>query len=76
MLALVLALALLAFAFAAWLPGGLGWSAEIITFLKGFGPFVAFFLGIVCFFVGIADIKDKKEARREEAEAEKAQEEK
>lgn len=76
MLAIILALILLAFAVVAWLPGGLGWSAEIIAFLKGFGPFLAFFLAIVCFFVGIADIKDKKEALREEAESEKAQEDK
>lgn len=76
MLALILALILLAFAVVAWLPGGLGWSAEIIAFLKGFGPFVAFFLAIVCIFVGVADIKDKKEALREEAESEKAQEDK
>lgn len=76
MLTILLALILLSFAILAWLPCGLGWSAEIIAFLKGFGPFVALFLAIVLIFVGIADIKDKKEARKEEEEAEKAQEEK
>lgn len=73
MLAIVLAVILLAFAVVAWLPGGFGWSAEIIAFLKGFGPFLAFFLAIVCIFVGIADIKDKQEARKEEEETEKEQ---
>ncbi|MBQ0165585.1 MAG: hypothetical protein KBT02_00575 [Treponema sp.] len=73
MLAIVLAVILLAFAVVAWLPGGFGWSAEIIAFLKGFCPFLAFFLAIVCIFVGIADIKDKQEARKEEEETEKEQ---
>ena len=76
MLTILLALILLGFAVMAVLPGGLGWTSEIISFLKGFAPFLAFFLSIVLFFVGIADMKDKKEARREEKEAAKVQEEK
>ena len=30
---------------------------------------MAAFIGLVCLFIGAADIKDKKEARREELEA-------
>jgi NADH:ubiquinone oxidoreductase subunit 3 (subunit A) len=48
-----------------WSPG---WSDETLEFLKGGIPIVAVLIGLVSFFVGIADIKDKIEAKREEEE--------
>ena len=48
------------------LPGGLAWGAEIIAFLKGCTPVLAAFVGLISVFIGIADLKDKKEARIEE----------
>lgn len=48
---------------------GLGWGKEIIQFLKGCLPVLAAFIGLVAIFIGIADLKDKKEAKKEEAAA-------
>jgi hypothetical protein len=48
---------------------GLGWGPEIISFLKGCVPVLAAFIGLVAVFIGIADLKDKKEAKKEEAAA-------
>ena len=48
---------------------GLGWGSEIILFLKGCLPILAAFIGIVAIFIGIADLKDKREAKKEEAAA-------
>jgi len=45
---------------------GLGWNDEVINFLKGCAPVVAILLGIIGVFLGIADMKDRAEARREE----------
>ena len=48
---------------------GLGWGPEIVRFLKGAIPVLAAFIGLVAIFIGIADLKDKKEAKKEEAAA-------
>jgi|WetSurMetagenome_2_1015567.scaffolds.fasta_scaffold1144707_2 hypothetical protein len=47
-------------------PGFLDWSREVVQFLKGAAPIMAFLVGLISFFIGIADIKDKIEARKEE----------
>lgn len=46
----------------------LNWGAEVIQFLKGSVPVFAAFVGLICLFIGAADIKDKKEAKKEDAE--------
>ncbi|MCQ2612843.1 MAG: hypothetical protein MJ183_04485 [Treponemataceae bacterium] len=66
MVALILGLVFIAFTVFACLPQFLDWSRDIIAFLKGFAPVLSAFIGIVSIFIGIADIKDKKEARKEE----------
>lgn len=48
---------------------GLQWSPQIIEFLKGFAPCLAAFCGVVSILIGLADIKDKSEAKKEEAKA-------
>jgi hypothetical protein len=48
---------------------GLGWGSEIVLFLKGCLPILAAFIGFVAIFIGIADLKDKQEAKKEEAAA-------
>lgn len=45
---------------------GLNWTSDIISFLKGFTPCFAAFCGLISVFIGFADIKDKKEAKKEE----------
>ncbi|MEI8093495.1 MAG: hypothetical protein WCG80_04730 [Spirochaetales bacterium] len=50
---------------------GLNWGADVLTFLRGGAPILGLFIGLIAVFIGIADMKDKAEAKKEE-EAEKA----
>ena len=70
MVALLIGLILVLFAIYSVLavPWSPGWWDEALEFLKGGIPILAVFIGLVSFFVGIADIKDKIEAKREEEE--------
>ena len=69
MVAMIVGLILIAFTVFAALPGGLAWGTEIISFLKGCAPVLSAFIGLIAVFIGIADIKDKKEAKKEEESA-------
>jgi len=69
MTAIIFGLLLISFFVCAALPQGLGWGDFIISALKGVGPLVAVLAGVAAFFIGFADIQDKKEVRREEKEA-------
>ena len=70
MVALSIGILLVLFAVYSVLPvsWSLQWWPEVIQFLKGGVPILAVFIGLIAFFVGVADIKDKMEARKEEAE--------
>ena len=70
MVALSIGVILILFAVYSVLPvsWSLQWWPEVIQFLKGGVPILAVFIGLIAFFVGVADIKDKMEARKEEAE--------
>ena len=61
--------ACIAFLVFAFLPQGLGWSENIIFVLKGIAPILSALVGLVAILIGIADIRDRNEARREEQEA-------
>ena len=74
MLAMIIGILLIAFTVFAALPGFIGWGAEIVAFLKGAAPVLSAFIGIVAIFIGIADIKDKKEAKKEEEASKKSEE--
>lgn len=76
MVALIVGIVLIAFCVFSCLPGGigLGWGADIVNFLKGFAPVLAAFVGLIAVFIGFADIKDKKEAKREEESVKKSEE--
>ena len=71
MVALIIGIVLIAFCVFACLPSGIGlaWSGDIVRFLKGFAPVLAAFIGLIAVFIGFADIKDKKEAKKEAEEA-------
>ena len=70
MISLVLGVILIAFSVFAVLPSmPLNWGAEVIAFLKGCAPVLAAFVGLICLFIGAADVKDRNEARKEELEA-------
>lgn len=71
MAAIIFGLLLISFCVCACLPQVLGWGVYIIEVLKGFGPVLCAFIGIIAIFIGFADIQDKREARREEADAAK-----
>ena len=72
MIALFIGVLLILFAVYAVLPfpWALRWWGDVIQFLKGGVPLIAVFIGLISFFVGVADIKDKIESRKEEQEEE------
>lgn len=77
MIALLIGLLCIAFAIFAVLPGmPLAWGPEVLAFIKGSLPVLAALVGLVAVFIGLADIKDRQEAKREEAEEAKAAAEK
>jgi len=47
---------------------GLGWWEDVLTFLRGGLPVIAVLISFIAMFIGIADIKDRAEAKREMAE--------
>jgi hypothetical protein len=76
MVALIVGILFIAFAIFACVPGPLAWWADVINFLKGSLPVVAVFVGFIAVFIGIADIKDRLEAKKEETEEAKQASEK
>ena len=74
MVAIILGLIFFAFTVFSVILGFLNWGADVILFLKGFAPVLAAFIGLISILIGAADIKDKKEAKKEELEAAKSQE--
>lgn len=67
MISIILGLIFIAFTVFSVLPmGPLAWGPEVIAFLKGCAPVLAALIGLICLFIGAADIKDKKEAKKEE----------
>mgnify|MGYP003571369755 FL=1 len=53
----------------------LNWGSYVIDFFKGFLPVLSAFIGLICLFIGAADIKDKKEAKKEAKKEEETTEE-
>ncbi|MDR1024113.1 MAG: hypothetical protein LBL56_00160 [Treponema sp.] len=51
---------------------GFCWWGDVLVFLRGAVPVIALFIGLVAVFIGIADLKDKAAARKEEAKDQKA----
>ncbi len=74
MVALIVGIVFIAFAVFAVVPGPLGWWSEVLAFLRGSLPVLAVLVGLIAVFIGIADIKDRIEARKEEEEDVKAEE--
>jgi hypothetical protein len=72
MKALIIGIIILAAAVFAALPPslglGLGWWNDILAFLRGGLPVIAVLIGLIAVFIGIADMKDRAEAKKEEAE--------
>ncbi len=70
MVALIVGIIFVAFAVYSVLPveWSLQWWPYVVDFLQGGVPIIAVFIGLIAAFIGIADIKDRIEAKREEAE--------
>jgi uncharacterized membrane protein len=68
MIALIVGIVFIAFAVFATVPGPLNWWVDVLAFLRGSLPVLAILIGLVAVFIGIADIKDRMEAKKEEAE--------
>ena len=68
MKALILGLVVILVAILAVLPAGLGlgWGEDVMAFLRGVLPVTSAFIGLILIFAGIADIKDRAEAKKEE----------
>lgn len=47
---------------------GLGWWKDVLAFLRGGVPVIAVLIGLIAVFIGIADMKDRAEAKRETAQ--------
>jgi len=47
---------------------GLRWWDEVLLVLKGGIPLVALFVGLIAMLIGVADIRDRIEAKKEEEE--------
>ena len=65
MKALILGFVVIFIAVLAVLPAGLGWGEDVLAFLRGALPVIAVLIGLLLIFVGIADIKDRMEAKKE-----------
>jgi hypothetical protein len=50
---------------------GLGWGTDVLVFLRGALPVIAGLIGLIAVFIGIADMKDRAEAKKEELQKEK-----
>jgi hypothetical protein len=78
MKSLIIGIIILAAAvFAALPPGTVGFGLDcwkyVLAFLRGGLPVIAVLIGIIAVFIGIADMKDRAEAKKEEKKpAEKA----
>ncbi|MCL2759030.1 MAG: hypothetical protein FWD22_02335 [Treponema sp.] len=69
---IVIAAAVFAILPAASVGFGLSWGDDVLTFLKGCAPVLAILTGVIAIFIGIADIKDRAEAKKEDADAQES----
>lgn len=65
MKALILGFVVIIVAVLAILPMGLGWKEDVLAFLRGALPVIAIIIGLILIFVGVADIKDRIEAKKD-----------
>jgi hypothetical protein len=74
MKALILGIIFIIAAVCAVIPAGLGWWGDVLIFLRGAVPVIAVFIGLIAIFIGITDIKDRAEAKKEKTTGENEQE--
>jgi len=81
MKSLIIGIVILAAAAFAMIPGGeygfgLGWGGYVLNFLQGGVPVIAVLIGLIAVFIGIADMKDRAEAKKEKQKPQVSAEEK
>ena len=74
MFTIIFGIACIVFTIFACLPAGLNWGENIMFVLKGIAPILAALVGLLAILIGIADVRDRNEAKREEREAMKNEE--
>ena len=65
MKALVLGIVVIVVAVLAVMPAGLDWGADVLAFMRGALPVVAAVISLILIFVGICDIKERGDAKKE-----------
>ena len=65
MKALVLGFAVILVGILAVLPAGLGWWEDVLAFLRGALPILGGFIGLILHFVGISDLKDRADEKKD-----------
>ncbi|MFP4179587.1 MAG: hypothetical protein ACLFQW_02700 [Spirochaetaceae bacterium] len=72
MVALVIGVLFILFAVYSVLPlsWGLEWWTYVLEFLKGSVPVVVLFIGVIAVLIGIADIRDRIEEKKEDEKKE------
>ncbi len=65
-MALIVGLILIGFTVFAGLPQGLGWYKDMLLVLRGGVPIFTALIGLISIFVGIADIRDRQDEKKEE----------
>ncbi|MCL2007100.1 MAG: hypothetical protein FWG77_03355 [Treponema sp.] len=68
MKALILGFAVILAAVLTILPAGLGWSDDVLAFLRGSLPILAGLIGLILVFAGISDIKDRIDEKKHSKE--------
>ena len=68
MKALILGFAVCLVAILAVLPVGLGWWEDVLAFLRGSLPIIAVLIGLILVFVGISDMKDRADEKKDTSE--------
>jgi uncharacterized membrane protein len=63
--ALILGFVVIIIALLAILPAGLGWGDYVLAFLRGALPVISGLIGLILIFVGLADLKDRADAKRD-----------
>jgi len=69
MKALILGFTVIIVAILAILPAGLGWGDDVLAFLRGALPVIAVLIGLILVFVGISDIKERSENKKDKSQS-------
>jgi hypothetical protein len=72
MVTLFIGIILIIFGIFAIIPGGLlHWGQQVLNFLIGCTPILAFLIGFIALLIGIAEIKDKAAEKKDKSKEDK-----